>query len=375
MIVGPFLLPQTRSTGYSDAVSLLAPGYSFAYMNGKVYSASKAKQNSSPITNYTTMTYGAYGKHMLSNYNNLAEASTTPLVRPPANLINSGVNRTIHCLFRSPGLSSANCLMGYSSRWAIVVSSGSVTVYLDTSGYGSPGFTTTVSYAFSTNKWYLVSLTFDSSNNVSLYVNGILAGSVNVTYTITGTDQNQLFQFGTGFINSNSYTGGPPEIAFAAVCERVQTAGEILALVSNPGRVFASPAKNTLCLINTNGVVTAPFSDVVVTGWTATPGPGYASMINEFVENDSNYITSPLAGTGNPITMTLGSPLPAGSWNIRFAAQYVGSFASSIQVSLLDSGNSVVGTTVAEVLTTTLDQHLLAIETTGIATQIQLSAL
>lgn len=124
-------------------------------------------------------------------------------------------------------------------------------------------------------------------------------------------------------------------------------------------------------LILANGVI-YPDTDVTTTGWTATPGPTFFSMLNEVGSpNRSNYVTSPLIdGAQGPLIMGEDTSMPAGSYTVNIDAQYIGN-AGQVRCLLLDSGGSTVGTSSWQTLTATATTYNLAVTTTGTATQIR----
>ncbi|HET8685469.1 MAG TPA: LamG-like jellyroll fold domain-containing protein [Methanosarcina sp.] len=370
---GPLLLPQQRQAYSTDQAFMLRPEYEFGFARGFV-------QCNTPGSPYR------YGRKVITPLQATIKgpAAYSPnfqfgsIVFTPSCIkdVYNSSGKTVHAYFNVSSLSNNQPIFGKnngSNYWQLqVLSAGSVS-------FSQLGLMSSSSSPISSNglvtvgNWYLLSAVVNMDGSIKLFLNGqqVATGSCG---TFSASDSIYNTYIGYGLV-AGSGTAMSGQIAMTAVANYPQTQGEILQLFTNPFKIFEPNPRNMIFAVNTNGIITSPGSDVTVTGWTATPGPGYASMLNEYIANDSDYVTSPFASTGGPLVMNLENSLPAGSWNIRFRAYYTGTFSCSLQVSLLDASNNVVGTTVADPLTSSVADHLLAIETTGIATQISISAI
>jgi len=116
-----------------------------------------------------------------------------------------------------------------------------------------------------------------------------------------------------------------------------------------------------------------PNSDITTTGWTATPGPTFFSMLNEVGSPDrANYVTSPLIdGSQGPLVMGEAISMAAGSYNVNIDSFYTGN-AGQVRCLLLDSGGSTVGTSSWQALTASATTYNLAVTTSGTTTRIRI---
>lgn len=111
-----------------------------------------------------------------------------------------------------------------------------------------------------------------------------------------------------------------------------------------------------------------PASDLVTTGWTATPGAEFWSMLNETTADDANYVTGPV-GTSEPLSMTLDETMPAGSHVVRIRAK---GNIGSVRAVLLDDSNISVGATSWQPLSSSWTTYSLGVVLTSSATRIRL---
>lgn len=113
-----------------------------------------------------------------------------------------------------------------------------------------------------------------------------------------------------------------------------------------------------------------PGTDVTTTGWTSTAG-SLSAAINEFPSDDASYINSPwIDGGQGPAITTLDQPLPAGTWGITVRAKATLA-TSQVRIHLLDSSNTILGTSSWQTLTTSYADYALNITTSVVATRIQ----
>jgi hypothetical protein len=114
-----------------------------------------------------------------------------------------------------------------------------------------------------------------------------------------------------------------------------------------------------------------PGSDVTTTGWVASTGGTYYSLIDEVSYDDADYITSPTVGSGSPITMGLTGSVPAGTYDVRVRVKRTGS-TGQVKVHLLDSSNTDLGSSSWQTLTTSFASYTLSVTTTGTATRVRI---
>ena len=115
-----------------------------------------------------------------------------------------------------------------------------------------------------------------------------------------------------------------------------------------------------------------PTGDVAATGWTTTSNTLTAAVF-EHSENDATYITSPTLGTGSPAIMSLDTPLTPGTYNVNLAAEYVGT-SGHVTVSLLDSSNTVLGSSSAQALSSAYAVYALPVTfSSGAAVRVQVA--
>ena len=244
---------------------------------------------------------------------------------------------------------------------------------------------------------------------MSIYINGLLQGTVAVGNSgeIYGTPVWNIGRAGSGS------AANPVEIPLALMSGVVWSAAQVASFSANPWQLFAPQRRNVFVGLSVGGAgiwnlsvsetaagsdapaasapisltvveaalasdpdegfssTTYPIIDVTTTGWLTT-GSTYSGVINEPVENDADYITSPTLGTGSPITLTLREVFPAGSYNFNFAAKYTGS-SGHLTATLLDASFSSVGASSAQALTSGFAAYQLPVTTTGSAVYVQIS--
>ena len=113
-----------------------------------------------------------------------------------------------------------------------------------------------------------------------------------------------------------------------------------------------------------------PTQDLQTTGWSST-APSAHAAINETTGVDTNYITSPLLGTGGSVIMDLDVPRPAGNWQIAVRAEYAGT-SGQIRLSLLDASNNVVGVSSWQPILNSYAEYDFTITTSAMAFNVQI---
>lgn len=115
-----------------------------------------------------------------------------------------------------------------------------------------------------------------------------------------------------------------------------------------------------------------PSSDVTTTGWTGvSDNTNKFANIDETTASDTDYITSPSISGGEYIIFGLSGSLAAGSWDIRYRANFVGSSAD-VRITLLDGSNVSQGTSGWQTVTSTFADYTATVTTTGAATRVKI---
>ena len=113
-----------------------------------------------------------------------------------------------------------------------------------------------------------------------------------------------------------------------------------------------------------------PGSDIVVSGWTPSTGTDLFACIDETTYDDVDYISSP--GIGIPTTMGFTSTIPSGTYTIEYRSMYEGPNVSQIRIVLLDSSDTIVGTSSWQTQSTAFTTYTSTITTSGDATKFRI---
>ena len=215
-------------------------------------------------------------------------------------------------------------------------------------------------------KWHLwVGVRRGTSHEI--YKDGILLASASATaknisqasrYTAIGSRGNGT----TESFDKN--------VAMAAGFNRALLPNEISNL--NPWKIFA-PVSRAIWVPTSSAVVsiTRPTSDVTTTGWTGNPdNTTLFNNIDESTASDTDYITSPTIGTSESITFGMSS-LAAGTWDVRYRANFVGSSAQ-VRIHLLDGSNVSQGVSSWQTVTSTFADYTASVTTTGAAVRVKI---
>lgn len=115
-----------------------------------------------------------------------------------------------------------------------------------------------------------------------------------------------------------------------------------------------------------------PSSDVTTTGWTGvSDNTNKFANIDETTASDTDYITSPSISGGEYTIFGLSGSLAAGSWDIRYRANFVGSSAD-VRITLLDGSNVSQGASGWQTVTSTFADYTATVATTGAATRVKI---
>lgn len=370
---GPFLAVQPRRANSLQGPGELCPDLAFGYHNGWLYDSTVGRRTSQRLSlagGFFPSSQGPFEK--ISNKAFAAPGPTDIWVRP------GGATVTIR--FMISDLSTFHPLLfkgvSTSRHWTLSVYPDGQ-IRMETNGYfgGSSGLQSAAG-TIEAGKWYTLTMVGGSASNHQMWLDGRLVATSSLGMFPSVSDAPDSLRVGFGLSFSGNFVSAANlSVSHISVAYTNLSVGRIRELAHNPSSMFQKPKRNLDCLPDTYGAITVPGADVSTSGWVATPGPSFTPMVNEFIADDGSYIVSPFAGTGAPIILELGRSLPAGQWNVRFRANYIGSFASSVVVRLLNSSNVVVGTAAAELLTVGMQTHTVAVDTTGEASRISIEAV
>lgn len=206
---------------------------------------------------------------------------------------------------------------------------------------------------------------------VSVYRDGVLK----IVLSVTGPNQANV---AWGSIGRNQFaTFGTESVTLLAgrLGAKTWDARQAKSFSRNPWQIFAPAPRRNFGSAEAAGPITRPLADVMSTGWTPSTGIDLAAMIKEPARDDASYITSPvLDGSQGPYISTLTQALPAGNYDLRLAAGWVGAPAQ-MRVVLLDDANAVQGASAwTPVSPEALSAYTLSVTTTGVATRQRIEA-
>lgn len=181
----------------------------------------------------------------------------------------------------------------------------------------------------------------------------------------------------TGSVISHQYFGSYATAPYSKewlslVWNRALSDAEIKSLSDNPWQIFA-PIRTPIFV----GVAAAvsiyrPSSDVTTTGWTGTPdNTDKYKNIDEVTASDTDYITSPSITGGESIIFGLSGSLAAGTWDVRYRANFVGASAQ-VKIHLLDGSSVSQGASSWQTVTSSYVDYTASVTTTGAATRVKI---
>lgn len=147
---------------------------------------------------------------------------------------------------------------------------------------------------------------------------------------------------------------------------------EIKSLSDNPWQIFAPIRTPIFVPIVPVVSIYRPSSDVTTTGWTGNPdNTTLYTNIDEVTASDTDYITSPTITGGESIIFGLSGSLAAGTWDVRYRANYV-SASSQVKIHLLDGSNVSQGASGWQTVTGSYADYTASVTTTGTATRVKI---
>ena len=171
----------------------------------------------------------------------------------------------------------------------------------------------------------------------------------------------------------NGTTAGYDRSAtFAASFNRALSDAEIKSLSDNPWQIF-QPVNRPI-FVPTSAVISIsrPSADVTTTGWTGTPdNVTLFTNIDEVTASDTDYITSPAISGGENITFTITPSVAAGTWDVRYRAQFAGASAQ-VRIHLLDGSNVSQGVSSWQTVTSSFALYTASVTTTGTAVRVRI---
>jgi hypothetical protein len=139
-------------------------------------------------------------------------------------------------------------------------------------------------------------------------------------------------------------------------------------LDANPNCVWCVPDVRRSVVVS----IYRPSSDVTTTGWTGTPdNVTLFTNIDETTASGTGYITSPSISGGEFAIFGLSGSLAAGTWDVRYWADFVGSSAQ-VRITLLDGSNVSQGASGWQTVTSTVANYTATVTTTGAATRVKI---
>lgn len=233
---------------------------------------------------------------------------------------------------------------------------------------GSGKTLTSSSGAWANGKNLLLTLVLDGTNLIG-YINGVSVGSVAASGTI-GYDAS----FGrVQLLGSPDFTGTTGSGHWMGLWNRAMQPAEVKSIADAPMQVFA-PLVDFVGGQDVAGSISTirPSSDVTTTGWTGNPdNTNKYNNIDEITASDTDYITSPTISGGEFTIFGLTGSLAAGSWDIRYRANFVGASAQ-VRITLLDGSNVSQGASGWQTVTSTFADYTATVATTGAATRVKI---
>jgi hypothetical protein len=214
-----------------------------------------------------------------------------------------------------------------------------------------------------------------STDGHRVYLDGKLVGSATGLYSYLGAVDLRPYYWGGSISQSHLNIGN---ILFQGSIDKFYPTDEQAAEISrDPYRLFFrdAPSHETRLfrLFASTAFTTArPNADVTTTGWTAEPPGALYSAVDETTADDSDFIISPdLNSTPGPAVLGLDQSAPAGSYTVRFRARRTAT-VGQVRVALLDSSNTVQGTSGWVTVGNGFAQYTANITTSGTATRVRI---
>lgn len=219
-----------------------------------------------------------------------------------------------------------------------------------------------------------VSMVLDGTNNWLTYVDGTRTPTIyNQAPAASG---NQVPQISTivavGNRPSDSLRSFDGQIGVQAWFDTVLTDAEIASLHANPNQLLVSSDRGVWAPAVSTVVVYRPGTDITTTDWTAVPGPGFYTAIDEDVASNTDYIQSPNRATPDdrPFEAGLSGTMPAGTWDVSIRTERLAGIMG-VRVELMD-GITVTGTAQTNITLTGAQDYVIPVTTTANSTKVRI---
>lgn len=210
-----------------------------------------------------------------------------------------------------------------------------------------------------------------AAGDILCYQNGRSAA---VTDTVPGQQylapSSQTITFGNRFVDSARCWDGQHGIL--AVFDSFLTDSEHQSLHANPNQLLVSSDRGIWAPAVPTVVIYRPGTDITTTDWTAVPGPGFYTAIDEDVASNTDYIQSPNRATPDdrPFEAGLSSTMPAGTWNVSIRTERLAGIMG-VRVELMD-GTTVTGTAQTNITLTGAQDYVIPVTTTANSTKVRI---
>lgn len=156
------------------------------------------------------------------------------------------------------------------------------------------------------------------------------------------------------------------EVAMIAVSQGASLRGAL----TNPWQLFQSANRSLFAPSVVS--ISRPTADVTTSGWTGNPdNVTLYTNIDESAASDTDYITSPTISGGESIIFGITPSLAAGTWDVRYRANFVGASAQ-VRITLLDGSNVSQGVSGWQTVTSTYALYTASVTTTGAAVRVKI---
>jgi hypothetical protein len=106
--------------------------------------------------------------------------------------------------------------------------------------------------------------------------------------------------------------------------------------------------------------------------WTGNPdNTTLFNNIDEATASDTDFITSPTISGGETITFGITPSVAAGTWDVRYRANFVGASAQ-VRIHLLDGSNVSQGVSSWQTVTSSYALYTASVTTTGTAVRVRI---
>lgn len=227
--------------------------------------------------------------------------------------------------------------------------------------------------SISLGSWIDVVCIYDSSSTANapvFYINGGLVSTATVSAP-AGALVNNTDNYVIGNRKNDSLRGFDGLIGPVMFFDRALSYAEVKSLTNNPYQVFL-PVRQPVFIATAVVSIFRPSNDVTTAGWTGTPdNTTLFNNIDESAPSDTDYITSPNISGGENCIFAIMPSLAAGTWDVRYRANFVGSSAQ-VRITLLDDSNVSQGVSSWQTVTDTFALYTASVTTTGTAARVKI---